>query len=314
VICTGPFCDPRSVGGGIFLDEGDLTMRNSIVGCNVCAAGSAYASGLYVDTGVTANLENCTIARNNVDGVWTAGDVTMRNSIVYFNNSSGAQIVLSGAGTLTATYSDIQGGGFPGVGNKNITPAFSGTGCSMTSFEVGDLVIAPGSPCIDVGDPAPQYNDCFFPPSQGSVRNDMGAHGGRLAGPQTCVSRAVSRNGSGVNPVILTNVTAPILNMAWIVDLDCSGRTPPPNLAVLVGVSRPTTGPTIMSGELLVDVFCGIDLLRKTIPHNGGVARFSSPIPNNLALCGLDGYFQGVCFGQPKAILSNALDIRIGSK
>jgi hypothetical protein len=33
------------------------------------------------------------------------------------------------------------------------------------------------SPCIDAGDPSTKWNDVNFPPSRGSVRNDMGAYG-----------------------------------------------------------------------------------------------------------------------------------------
>ncbi|MHA2100651.1 MAG: choice-of-anchor D domain-containing protein, partial [Candidatus Kariarchaeaceae archaeon] len=35
-----------------------------------------------------------------------------------------------------------------------------------------------GSQCIDAGDPDSSYNDVCFPPSLGTERNDMGAHGG----------------------------------------------------------------------------------------------------------------------------------------
>ena len=34
------------------------------------------------------------------------------------------------------------------------------------------------SPCIDKGNPDPQYNDVCLPPSLGAARNDMGAYGG----------------------------------------------------------------------------------------------------------------------------------------
>jgi hypothetical protein len=41
--------------------------------------------------------------------------------------------------------------------------------------------LQPGSPCIDAGDPYYTYNDRYFPPSQGTVRNDMGYTGGPYA-------------------------------------------------------------------------------------------------------------------------------------
>jgi hypothetical protein len=39
-------------------------------------------------------------------------------------------------------------------------------------------MIAPGSPCTDRGHPAPEYEDACSPPSLGTARNDVGAHGG----------------------------------------------------------------------------------------------------------------------------------------
>ena len=41
-----------------------------------------------------------------------------------------------------------------------------------------DFQLQDGSPAIDGGDPDPMYDDLYFPPSKGTVRNDMGAYGG----------------------------------------------------------------------------------------------------------------------------------------
>ncbi len=93
------------------------------------------------------------------------------NSILFFNNGGGTQIV----GVTNVTYCDVQGG-FAGTGNINFSPVF----CSL-----GFLGIAPGSKCIDAGNPLAAYNDACFSEvvcgdnfSLGTVRNDMGAHGG----------------------------------------------------------------------------------------------------------------------------------------
>jgi hypothetical protein len=61
--------------------------------------------------------------------------------------------------------------GFSGEGNINFSPIFA----SQTN-----LVIVPGSRCIDAGNPATAYNDACFNGnfSLGTMRNDMGAHGG----------------------------------------------------------------------------------------------------------------------------------------
>jgi hypothetical protein len=72
------------------------------------------------------------------------------------------------------TFSDVQGG-FAGEGNINLNPLFGSAGCEA-------LQIIVGSPCIDAGNPDPMFNDVCLPPSLGTVRNDMGAHGG----PKAC--------------------------------------------------------------------------------------------------------------------------------
>ena len=65
------------------------------------------------------------------------------------------------------------------MGNIGFNPVFTGLGCTDN-----DLNIAPGSPAIDSGNPDSIYNDVCIPPSQGTVRNDMGA----LGGPGACGS------------------------------------------------------------------------------------------------------------------------------
>jgi hypothetical protein len=89
---------------------------------------------------------------------------------VYFNATE-----LSG--TMNITYSNVRDS-VGGEGNINLQPAFAGTGCTTD-----DLRIVAGSPAIDAGNPDPQFNDVCFPPSLGTVRNDMGAFGGPGACP-----------------------------------------------------------------------------------------------------------------------------------
>jgi predicted outer membrane repeat protein len=166
----------RAWGGGIFLYDGTLKLRNSILSSNVTDASSCGPSpsggGLFVNSG-TCSVVNVTCAYNtdyatdsgiNVVSGATAG---ITNSIVYFNG--GSQI----GGAPTVAYSDVQGG-FAGSGNISNNPIFLST---------RDLIIVPGSPCIDKGSTNAVYNDVCFPPSLGNTpstkaRNDMGAHGG----------------------------------------------------------------------------------------------------------------------------------------
>jgi predicted outer membrane repeat protein len=161
----------QSLGSGIFLNAGNLTVRNSIFTQNSLTSASCglleRGSCVYV-AGGTCALVNVTCAYNN-DGeaIYRAGGTLgVTNSIVYFN--SGGQI----GGSVAVEHSNVQVGGatpFPGTGNIAVNPLFQST---------SNLIIVSLSPCVDAGSPDPIYNDVCFPPSFGTTRNDMGAHGG----------------------------------------------------------------------------------------------------------------------------------------
>ena len=185
-----------SYGGGLFVASGSLWVTNTIAGSNVASAGSAAAGGIYIDSGVvTAAVVNCTMAYNNIEGLVSAkAGVLVMNSILFFNNGGGTQL----SGTTNVTYCDVQGG-FLGTGNINYNPVFLST---------ANLMIVPGSMCIDAGNPAPLYNDLCLPPSLGTARNDIGAHGG----PGACAWPPPF--GSPRDPV-LTNVAGTVVNETW---------------------------------------------------------------------------------------------------
>ena len=119
---------------------------------------------------------------------------------------------------------------------------------------------------------------------------------------------AQTRNGSGANPLTLASVNPPRLGASWDASLDCSAHAP--GLAFVLVFDSPSTGPLTPFGEILVS---GSRLLRKIQPHTGSSSAFTEPVPADLALCGLQTYAQGVCFGAPGPQLSNALDLVLGS-
>ena len=107
--------------------------------------------------------------------VWM-GTVTARNNIIWGNTqTSGGPIALVGGGTANVTYCNVEGG-FTGEGNIDNNPEFSDS----------NFFLEQNSPCIDAGNPDPPYSDIEDPanpgfakwPSQGELRNDMGAYGG----------------------------------------------------------------------------------------------------------------------------------------
>ncbi len=162
-------------GGGMMASgTGPLSAVNCVFSSNTSLGSSArYGSGLFIDSGVASpSVVNCTFAYNNVEGLnSSAPRATVMNSILFFNEAGGTQII----GTTNVTYCDVQNG-LPGQGNLNANPIF----CSQTN-----LVTAPGSLCIDAGNPATAYNDACFNGNSGgctfalgTARNDMGAYGG----------------------------------------------------------------------------------------------------------------------------------------
>jgi parallel beta helix pectate lyase-like protein len=74
------------------------------------------------------------------------GQAELRDSIVL--GAGSAQVTLGLNGTVAASHSNVHmgGAGLPGPGNLDVDPLF-------VSPIAGDLRLAPGSPCIDAGDP-----------------------------------------------------------------------------------------------------------------------------------------------------------------
>jgi predicted outer membrane repeat protein len=154
----------RAYGGALNVGGGEMLLSNSLLAENeiVVSRNPDYrGAGLYVGGGVVT-IVNTTMAENNRHAIYqVGGEVNVLNSILFFNNSGGAQI----AGTVTATYSDIQTG-FDGTGNIEVNPIFNSL-----------YAIIPPSLAIDAGDPSAAYDD-IFPPGQGEIRNDLGYTGG----------------------------------------------------------------------------------------------------------------------------------------
>ena len=164
----------RAWGGAIYLNNGTLELSNTILSHNVTDAPycgtSTLGGGLFVNSG-NCSVVNVTCAYNTGDntdsGINVSGGTTgITNSIIFFND--GSQI----SGTATVVYSDVQGG-YSGEGNISGNPIF---------LSPSDLVIVPGSPCINAGNTNAIYENVYFPPSIGHKYNDIGAHGGPGAG------------------------------------------------------------------------------------------------------------------------------------
>ncbi|MCD4819446.1 MAG: choice-of-anchor D domain-containing protein [Candidatus Cloacimonetes bacterium] len=162
-------------GGGIHCIGSNLNLKNSQIYDNIAGSsppGSGLGGGIYCGDYSNLNLQNVTISGNitydDGGGIYCTdnSNPSLINSILWNNLP---QEIYINSGSVTATYSDIQGG-WTGTGNIDADPLFVDPGngnyhLSWTNFPIPD---ATKSPCIDDGDP----NSPFDP--DGTI-TDMGA-------------------------------------------------------------------------------------------------------------------------------------------
>jgi hypothetical protein len=168
-------------GGGISCNNSSLDLRNCIISGNSSEDGGG---GMHCNN-CSPYIENVTMSDNTAvsGGAVYCGNPDPASPIILncilWNNMP--QEIYIYSGSITSTYSDIQGG-WPGTGNINADPMF-------TNGPLSNYHLSTGSPCIDAGNPATQYNDPEDPlnpgyalwPALGTLRNDMGAYGGPSA-------------------------------------------------------------------------------------------------------------------------------------
>jgi hypothetical protein len=200
-LLAGNFAD---YGGGIQVEINcNPILRNNLIYSNV-----AYVEGGGVDLegNCQALFINNTIVENfalfggGID-VEVNTSPTFLNCIIWGNTAfvDGPQIHLfSEDSDPHFYYCDIKGG-IDSIGTMyNSTTYLNYTGTYENNIDLdpdfyilGDFryLLNDGSPCIDAGDPDPQYNDLEDPdnpgfalfPSKGALRNDMGVYGGPYA-------------------------------------------------------------------------------------------------------------------------------------
>ena len=145
-------------GGAVHMENASSLRAWNCVFNNNLADGSlspneSYGGAVHVWEGCTVECFFTTCSLNTADhggalrlGSDSAGSsLTLNSCIVWGNTGNISDSEISGdpGGTVSAAYSDIQGGGFSGTGNINADPNFAGG---------GDLHIQ-GGPCVNTGDP-----------------------------------------------------------------------------------------------------------------------------------------------------------------
>jgi uncharacterized protein YkwD len=141
-----------------------VTVTNSILDHNQRIAVDANEYGVH-------HLVNSTVVMNGTGIVLNNVASSIENSIVTSNTGTG----LNGSNkSPLARYNDVWGNGSdyqgvaPGIGDISGDPHFE-------DGNLADYRLQLGSPCIDAGNPASEYND------RNGSRNDMGAYGGPYA-------------------------------------------------------------------------------------------------------------------------------------
>lgn len=172
-------------GGGIFCNSGaapeicNNRVEGNDQGIAMWNQSSAFLhNNVVIDntyTGISvssaSNIINNTIANNNI-GIYDSGGYqpTIMNNIVTGNTTYGIGCVNPSVPT-DFSYNDVWNNGqnyhycSPGQGSISMDPLY-------VDEPNNDYHLQPGSPCIDSGNPLPQYND------PDGTRNDMGAYGG----------------------------------------------------------------------------------------------------------------------------------------
>ncbi len=125
---------------------------------------------------------------------------------------------------------------------------------------------------------------------------------------QTGGARTTVRNGSGVNPQILTVRTPPSLGGRWTLDLDCSVAGSGVGVLMGSGPSAPLATPF---GEFLIDPVAAV--LLDSGGTVAGLVRFHVSVPALPALCGARLSVQAGCGTATTVVLTNAIDAVAGS-
>jgi len=178
-------CRMESSDAGIDLWNGSNAFIHNNVICHNTYDGFSTGSG--------ATFVNNTVHSNRI-GVYDYsgyGPVVM-NNIITNNRTYGVYGPSGGQGPVLS-YNDAWGNAenyhqaTPGVGSDSVDPLYVDT-------IAGDYHLGPGSPCIDCGNPAPEYND------PDGTRNDMGAYGGpgAVSNKPAITSLVPARNALGV--------------------------------------------------------------------------------------------------------------------
>jgi len=163
-------CSANNKGGGIKISGvSTITLDHVLVADN---SSGQEGGGLFFENNTDANLTNVTISNNTAGGdgkaIFTNSTipVELKNTIMWPQDYP----EIAGSGLVNATYSDIEGGLYPGTDNIYSDPYFTAPAMGDYSLRWDNYPYLTGtrSPCIDSGDPTSSKDP-------DSTRADMGA-------------------------------------------------------------------------------------------------------------------------------------------
>jgi len=112
-------------------------------------------------------------------------------------------------------------------------------------------------------------------------------------------------NGTGINPLRLSEIQPAQLDRFWSTRIDLTGVTPP--AVTLLFVSEAPFGPVLRGvGEVLVDPS------RLFVPALPGQGFYSLEVPEDASLAGLNLWVQGAVVHPGASFLTNALRVTVG--
>jgi hypothetical protein len=168
----------NSSGGGVYAYFGVVTLTSSTLSGNSTAGSTSPGGGIYLNTGVVA-LYHSTITGNGTAGAESDGGgivvgneynsypMTIRNSIIAGNTvgtgNTGPDLVADSAIALVVDYSLIGTGITPTTGGNNISTDAPGLApLANNGGPTQTHALLPGSPALDAGDPAVDFDENEF--------------------------------------------------------------------------------------------------------------------------------------------------------
>lgn len=205
--------NPARGGGGMFINISTPQVIHCTITANTVGLGAAVPGN--PNHGLTSGgIFNVTVGTLPA----TAGSVL---STISYGNTGNVGIVnaaITGAvKNLTCTYSDIDGGLYPGTGNINALPNFSGA--APFPYQIT------GAPCVNTGSSAITEDIRLVPRPLGGAR-DMGAYEYSTNGPSAvCANYTVNLNASCAATMTAANINGGSVAEAGIVKLTASQTT-----------------------------------------------------------------------------------------